>query len=498
MGCKKYICENDDPCGSPTAKDDLNDKAPETETVTVSQGDTFPPPKPRVFIGYQSWTVKQVLGQDITATKTSSKVEPSIELNNQKIPGKVKDHCIKKLKEGEGESLLQGVSDEDAKAKFVAEATTADWNKVIDACIGYNKGKHLSGGASYGQPVLEKTVTIGYYAQAFFEGCEEGTAEQFSDSETSSPCGYGRWEITGPLYWERPQNPSVYSNYNVPQPYNPLGDQSTWTLQMEEARANGNVQWFQQLNSVPSNQVVTLHAQANGSDGGSNGFKIGLGDIEFGPVNVYAYDPDMGNNSVELKVNAALWDIPAWTQSTDPAASMFYGVARSASMQVGFVNCINQAPYMAEAYNQFRQEIGPVIQSFVNTFNPLMQAHTSQQVTIIQQVQQIITQAPAAPGQAVETASIVVNGGNVKTSTEVRNVGGGGRKGDCWLARAAYGEQNPEWQKFRKYIYNIAPKWQKDIYVEYAPRLANYAKRNDIFRKIVKSWMNTKIRNIPA
>lgn len=495
MGCKKYICENDDPCGSPTTKDELDDKAPETENVSIDEGDTFPPPAPNIFIGYQSWTVKQVLGQDITATKTSNNVQPAIELENDKIPKKVIDHCIKKLKDGLGKELLDGVSDEDAKAKFIAEATSADWDKVIDACIGYNKGKYLSGGASFNQPVLEKQVTIGYYAQGTLEGCEEGTSEQYDDEETESPCGYGRWEITTPLFWERPQDPTVYSSYNVPQPYDPLGDQPKWTLAMEQARSLANSQWLNQITATSSSQVVTLHAQANASDGGGGGFNIGLGDIEFGPVNVYASDPDMGNNSVELKVNAALWDIPAWTQNSDPAAAMFHGVTRSASMSVGVVNCVNQAPYMGEAYNQFVNEVGPVVQSFVSTFNSLMQGHTSSQVTIIQTVQQIVISAPAAAGQAVETGKIVVSGGTVNTSTEVKNVSGGG-KGGCWLARAAYGEQNPEWQKFRKYIYNIAPKWQKDIYVEYAPRLANHAKRNDIFRKIVKSWMNTKIRNI--
>jgi len=497
MGCKKYICDPDDPCASPAPKDELNDKAPESETVTVAEGDDFPPPQPRVFIGYQSWSVKQVLGQDITATKTSANVAPSIELTNDKIPKKVIDHCIKKLQDGVGQELLDGVSDEDAKAKFVAEATDADWIKVLNSSIGYSNGNFLSGGQSYGQPVLEKTVTIGYYAQAFFEGCEEGTSEQYPDEETSSPCGYGRWEITTPLYWERPQSPTLFSNHTVPDPYDPLGNQSTWTLAMEEARANANQQWFDQLTSVPSTQTVTLHAQANAPNGGQGSLTIGLGDCEFGPVTVYAYDPDMGNNSVELKVNAALWDIAAWSQNSDPVAAMWYGVTRSASMQVGLVNCVNQAPYMGQAYDQFRQEIGPVIQTFANVFKGLVQGHVDSQITIIQQVQTIVINAPAAEGQSVETGKIVVSGGTVNTSTEVKNVGGGG-KGGCWLARAAYGEQNPEWQKFRKYIYNIAPKWQKDIYVEYAPRLANYVKRNDIFRKIVKSWMNTKIRNIPA
>jgi len=497
MGCKKYICEENDPCESNSPKDELNDKAPDKQKVEVKEGDDWPPGPAYVRIGSVTWECELILGEEIKVKRTNTSADAAVVLPaGHKIPSKVTDDCIKKLNDGEGKSMLDGANDSDAKAQFTSECSDTDWQEAIEKSMGYTGGKFLSGGDSFNQPVIKKTVTIVYYAQGTFEGCEEGTSEDYADDK--SPCGYGRWEVFGPLFWERPANPTVMTPFTTPEPYNPLNDQSTWTLQMDAAWTEANRQWFDALVNVPVYYTgpVYLHAgPCAASDGGSNGFNIGLGDIEFGGVTVYANNGDLGNNVLMLKLNAAKWDVPAWIQEEDPAAAAFHGVTRSASMDIDLVNAINQAPHMAQAYNEFRSEVGPVLQQFINIFKPKMTQHISTQVQQIVVIQTIIIDAPAAPAQAVKTGSITVSGTPVKASVEVKNVGGG--KGTCWLARAVYGENNPEWKRFRKYIYNIAPEWQKHIYTKYAPRLAKYAKNNNFFRSTLKSWMNTKIRNIP-
>lgn len=499
MGCKNYICEENDPCETNAPKDEVNDKAPEKETVEVKQGDTWAPGPGFVMLGSVTWECEMVLGQEVKAKRVNTLPSASISLPpGSKIPGSVIADCIKKLNDGEGKALLETAKDDDAKAKFIAETTNDDWQKAIEESMGYTGGKYLPGGSKFNEAVIKKTITIIYYTSGNFEGCEEGSSEQYANEEEGSPCGYGRWEILPDLFWERPSNPTLLTTFATPQPYNPLQDQATWTLQMETARANANAAWLQAITSVPSYYTgpVYLHAgPASAPDGGSNGFNIGLGDIEFGGVTVYANNGDLGNNMLMLKLNAAKWDIPAWIQSEDPAAAAFYGVCRSASMDVDLINTITQAPYMGQAYNEFRQEVGPVIQNFINIFKPKMTQHISTQVQTVTVVQQIVINAPAAPAQAIPTGAVSVNGVAVKNSTEVKNVGG--QKGTCWLARAVYGENNPEWKKFRKYIYNIAPEWQKDVYTKYAPRLAKYAKNNNFFRLALRNWMNTKIRNIP-
>lgn len=44
----------------------------------------------------------------------------------------------------------------------------------------------------------------------------------------------------------------------------------------------------------------------------------------------------------------------------------------------------------------------------------------------------------------------------------------------CWVARAAYGAQNPRWMRFRYYLLTEAPTCVKKAYASYGPRFADW------------------------
>jgi hypothetical protein len=63
----------------------------------------------------------------------------------------------------------------------------------------------------------------------------------------------------------------------------------------------------------------------------------------------------------------------------------------------------------------------------------------------------------------------------------------------CWVARAVYGEQNPQWLLFREWLLNDAPKWLLNTYVAYGERVAEYIKDKPAIKRIIKFFMDKVI-----
>jgi len=492
MGCKDYICEEDDPCESNSPKDELNDKAPEKEEVKLSEGEAMPPAPAAVKLGSVLWDVEVYLQQGIVAKRIGTKTAASVTLRpGHKIPGKVIDDCIKKLNDGEADQLLDGVSDEDAIFQFVADTTETQWHDAIKWSLGYPNGKFFPGGDSFNQPLFKRKVTIDYWAQGTFEGCEEGTSEDYADDK--SPCGYGRWTVNGPLYWTRPNNPTKINPVSLPNPFNPMTEYNQFVNSWEQGFNQANSQWSSQLIGIPPEYRGPIYLEAEGkmSDFGGIGFTKGDGYVKFGGVTVYGFNEDMGSTVVEGRIHLHKWDMEAWIQGEDVFADfgrfMKGAFWDTASHYWQFGQLIIQADDMPQALGETANKVG----SFIGSILPLNNSHGQVQVGIIDVIVQVFQDAPAAPNQAIETGSTQYGGESVKKAEHVNRVGG--QKGTCWLARAVYGENNPEWKRFREYIYNIAPHWQKEIYIKYAPRLSRYVKKNNLFRTLLKCWMNTKL-----
>jgi hypothetical protein len=44
----------------------------------------------------------------------------------------------------------------------------------------------------------------------------------------------------------------------------------------------------------------------------------------------------------------------------------------------------------------------------------------------------------------------------------------------CWVAREAYGQDDPRWPVFRSWLVTAAPLWLRDAYVAHGPAFATW------------------------
>lgn len=83
-------------------------------------------------------------------------------------------------------------------------------------------------------------------------------------------------------------------------------------------------------------------------------------------------------------------------------------------------------------------------------------------------------------------------------SSALGSIGGGLLMGAgmafCWVAREVYGEANPKWLSFRRWMIKDAPSWLFDVYVKYGRQFANFIKDKPLMKRILKSWMDSKIK----
>ncbi|CAB5224933.1 hypothetical protein UFOVP742_43 [uncultured Caudovirales phage] len=64
----------------------------------------------------------------------------------------------------------------------------------------------------------------------------------------------------------------------------------------------------------------------------------------------------------------------------------------------------------------------------------------------------------------------------------------------CWVAREVYGEANPKWLSFRRWMIKDAPLWLFNAYVKYGEGFANFIKDKPLMKRILRSWMDSKIK----
>lgn len=57
----------------------------------------------------------------------------------------------------------------------------------------------------------------------------------------------------------------------------------------------------------------------------------------------------------------------------------------------------------------------------------------------------------------------------------------------CWVSRAAFGADNPEWLKVRKYMLTDAPKWLFNAYVKHGPDLADWIERHPVTKPLFRA-----------
>jgi len=73
-------------------------------------------------------------------------------------------------------------------------------------------------------------------------------------------------------------------------------------------------------------------------------------------------------------------------------------------------------------------------------------------------------------------------------------IGGGMIAKYCWVAREVYGEHNPAWLLFRKWMLNDSPSLFRKAYMKYGERFANFISDKPRLKARIRSWMDSKIR----
>ena len=65
--------------------------------------------------------------------------------------------------------------------------------------------------------------------------------------------------------------------------------------------------------------------------------------------------------------------------------------------------------------------------------------------------------------------------------------------GACWVAREVYGENNPAWLLFRRWMLNESPSWFRSAYLKFGEKFALSIKNKPRLKAIIRQWMDTKI-----
>ena len=64
----------------------------------------------------------------------------------------------------------------------------------------------------------------------------------------------------------------------------------------------------------------------------------------------------------------------------------------------------------------------------------------------------------------------------------------------CWVAREVYGTETDEWLQFRAWMLNDAPRWFRALYIGYGERFAKFISNKPLLKRIIRKWMDTKIK----
>lgn len=71
----------------------------------------------------------------------------------------------------------------------------------------------------------------------------------------------------------------------------------------------------------------------------------------------------------------------------------------------------------------------------------------------------------------------------------------GGMMG-CWVAREVYGNDNPEWRRFRTWLLTRAPRWFHNLYMKYGAQFAAFISNKPRLKATIRKWMDRRIATL--
>lgn len=66
----------------------------------------------------------------------------------------------------------------------------------------------------------------------------------------------------------------------------------------------------------------------------------------------------------------------------------------------------------------------------------------------------------------------------------------------CWVAREVYGEGDPRWLEFRKWLHFQAPFWFFRLYQDHGQRFALWVADKPRLKRVIRWWMDSRIRSL--
>jgi hypothetical protein len=84
--------------------------------------------------------------------------------------------------------------------------------------------------------------------------------------------------------------------------------------------------------------------------------------------------------------------------------------------------------------------------------------------------------------------------GPVLTQVTAQSVSGLER--GCWIARAAFGEQDLRWMIFREWLFGDAPAWFRNFYLRHGEAIGSWLKDHARARAVVRVAMTPAILHV--
>lgn len=95
---------------------------------------------------------------------------------------------------------------------------------------------------------------------------------------------------------------------------------------------------------------------------------------------------------------------------------------------------------------------------------------------------------------AIQSANAARSGGIIGGALSAAGQIGGAAVLACWVAREVYGKDSGEWLVFRHWLFNEAPDWFRDLYLEEGERFAAFISDKPFLKSVVKMGMDLVVK----
>lgn len=95
---------------------------------------------------------------------------------------------------------------------------------------------------------------------------------------------------------------------------------------------------------------------------------------------------------------------------------------------------------------------------------------------------------------AIQSANAARSSGIIGGALSAAGQIGGAAVLACWVAREVYGKESGEWLVFRHWLFNEAPDWFRDLYLEEGERFAAFISDKPFLKSVVKMGMDLVVK----